>query len=89
MGYGVAIRYKFFLPSDPEEINKYQLNLFEEEFILIYHLKQGLPDFSEMPIFERKWLIDRFVEQKKKEEEHAKGNAHGTRSIGAGNRRVV
>ena len=33
-------------------------------------MKQGFNQIQEIPIFERKWLIDRSMEQKQKEEEH-------------------
>lgn len=38
----------------------------------MYHLKQGFNQIQEIPVCERKWFIDRFVEQKEKEEEHLK-----------------
>lgn len=38
----------------------------------MYHLKQGFEQIQQIPVFERKWLIDRFIEQKEKEEKHLK-----------------
>lgn len=35
----------------------------------MYHLRQGYSDIAQMPVYERKWIIDRFIEQKNKEEE--------------------
>jgi hypothetical protein len=32
-------------------------------------MRQGYEDIQYIPIFERKWLIDRFFEQKQKEKE--------------------
>tara|TARA_Y100000034_G_scaffold104648_1_gene131355 strand:+ start:14267 stop:14443 length:177 start_codon:yes stop_codon:yes gene_type:complete len=45
-------------------------NLMEEKFFFQYHMKMawyGVAD--KYPIFERKWLIERFMEQRKKENE--------------------
>jgi len=53
--------------------------LFEEEFIHIYHLGQDWQTIQKMPIYERKWLIDRFVEQKKAEEERMQSATRKTR----------
>jgi len=41
----------------------------EELFFFMYHLKQSRDNFMSLPINERKWLIDRFVKQKEKENE--------------------
>jgi hypothetical protein len=38
----------------------------------MYHLKQGFQQIQEIPIFERKWFIDRFIEQKEREEKEIK-----------------
>jgi len=57
---------------------RFKHNLFEEEFNLMYHLRQGYEDILDMPTFERKWMIDRFVEQKKKEEESIKKSGKKT-----------
>jgi len=35
----------------------------------MYHLHQGLPSSMCMPINTRKWMIDRFVQQKEQENE--------------------
>lgn len=35
----------------------------------MYHLRQGLHSSMSMPINTRKWLIDRFVQQKEQENE--------------------
>lgn len=43
----------------------------------MYHLKQGYSDIKDLPVYERKWLIDRFIEQKQKEEERSKQNNSG------------
>lgn len=59
---------------------KYRDNLLEEEFILIYHMRQGFDDVQGMPVAERKWLIDRFVEQKTKENEEIKNASRKGRS---------
>lgn len=53
---------------------RFKNNLFEEEFNLMYHLRQGYKDIQKMVVFERKWLIDRFIEQKQKEQEAMKGS---------------
>ncbi len=41
----------------------------EECFFFMYHLKQSRDNFMSLPINERKWLIERFVKQKEKENE--------------------
>jgi hypothetical protein len=41
----------------------------EEQFFFMYHLKQSRDSFMSLPINERKWLIERFVKQKEKENE--------------------
>ena len=38
-------------------------------------MKQGWKDVQGMQIYERKWIIDRFVQQKKNEEEQVNQNA--------------
>lgn len=45
----------------------------------MYHMKQGWSDVQDMQIHERKWLIDRFVEQKKREDEQIKRGQKSTR----------
>lgn len=39
----------------------------EEEFFFLYHLKVGRAAFLNYPIMIRKWMIERFIEQKEKE----------------------
>lgn len=41
----------------------------EEKFFFHYYLKMNRSDFLSMPIHERKWLIDRYINQRKKENE--------------------
>ena len=41
----------------------------EEFFFFMYHMKQSRENFMTLPINERKWLIDRFIQQKEKENE--------------------
>jgi hypothetical protein len=41
----------------------------EELFFFMYFMRQSRADFMSLPINERKWLIDRFVKQKEKENE--------------------
>jgi hypothetical protein len=41
----------------------------EELFFFMYHMKQSRENFMTLPINERKWLIDRFIQQKEKENE--------------------
>jgi len=41
----------------------------EEMFFFIYHLRQTRASFLTLPINERKWMIDRFIKQKDKENE--------------------
>lgn len=43
--------------------------MMEELFFFMYHLRQSREDFLSLPINERKWLIDRFIKQKNKENE--------------------
>lgn len=33
----------------------------------MYHMQQGFEDIQNIETFERKWIIDRFIEQKEKE----------------------
>lgn len=47
----------------------------------MYHMKQGYSDIKDLPVYERKWLIDRFIEQKKKEEEASKGGGSPPRGM--------
>lgn len=39
----------------------------EEEFFFLYHLRRSRQEFWNYPINHRKWLINRFIEQKEKE----------------------
>jgi len=41
----------------------------EELFFFMYHMKQSRNEFMNLPINERKWLIERFIQQKEKENE--------------------
>lgn len=41
----------------------------EELFFFMYHMRQSRENFMTLPINERKWLIDRFIQQKEKENE--------------------
>jgi hypothetical protein len=41
----------------------------EELFFFQYHMHMSKQDCMTIPIHERKWLIQRFIEQKKKEGE--------------------
>jgi hypothetical protein len=41
--------------------------MMEEIFFFQYHLHMSRAEAFNMPVHERKWLIDRFIEQKQKE----------------------
>lgn len=41
----------------------------EELFFFQYHLRMSKRDCWALPVHERKWLIQRFIEQKRKENE--------------------
>lgn len=41
----------------------------EELFFFQYHMHMSKQDCMCLPVHERKWLIQRFIEQKKKENE--------------------
>lgn len=41
----------------------------EELFLFHYHMHMSRADALSMPVFERKWVLNRFVEQKEKENE--------------------
>lgn len=41
----------------------------EEQWFFLYHLKQSRQSFLEYPIPERRWLINRYLHQKEKEQE--------------------
>ena len=44
-------------------------NLLEEKFFYLYHMNLKPEDSMSLPIIERQWYIQRFVEQKNKENE--------------------
>ena len=44
-------------------------NLMEEVFFFIYHLHMDRDTALRLPINERKWMIERFIQQKQKENE--------------------
>jgi hypothetical protein len=44
-------------------------NLMEETFFFMYHLHRGRKDVMQMPINERKWVVERFIQQKERENE--------------------
>lgn len=46
-------------------------NLHEEVFYLVNYLHMSYWEARSLPVGERKWLLERFVEQKKKENEQA------------------
>lgn len=39
----------------------------EELFFFQYHMRMSKKDSMTLPVHERKWIIQRFIEQKKKE----------------------
>lgn len=41
----------------------------EEKFFFLYHMHQDFETTMKMPINERKWMIERFIQQKNKEKE--------------------
>lgn len=41
----------------------------EELFFFMYHLNQSRANFMSLPINERKWIIERFIQQKERENE--------------------
>ena len=43
-------------------------------------LHQGHRDILDMPVFERKWYVDRFIEQKRKEAEEYQKAAQKAKS---------
>jgi len=45
-------------------------NLAEEIFFFLYHMKQPMSETLKLQINMRKWLINKFVEQKDRENEH-------------------
>lgn len=47
-------------------------------------LQQGYLDIRSMPVFERKWYVDRFIQQKQKEyEEYQKAAAQAKAQTGS------
>lgn len=44
-------------------------NLLEEKFFYLYHMNLKPEDSMALPIMERQWLMQRFVEQKNRENE--------------------
>jgi hypothetical protein len=45
-------------------------NLAEEIFFFLYHMRQPQTETLKLPIILRKWLINKFIEQKEKENQH-------------------
>lgn len=39
----------------------------EEVFFFQYHMRMSRIDSMTMPVYERKWMVERFIEQKEKE----------------------
>ena len=50
----------------------------EEMFFFMYHMRQSRDEFLSLPINERKWMIDRFIRQKEKENEEENDGDKGT-----------
>jgi hypothetical protein len=46
--------------------------LMEEQFFFKYHLRMSREEFRAYPILERKWMIDRFIKQREREDQHMK-----------------
>lgn len=46
-------------------------NLHEEVFYLVNYMHMSYWEVRSLPVTERRWLLDRFVEQKKKENDQA------------------
>lgn len=46
-----------------------QEELLEESFFLMYHLHLQPSEIDAMPVFNRKWIVQRFIHQKKVEKE--------------------
>jgi hypothetical protein len=44
----------------------------EEIFFFQYHLRMSRRDCMSMPIHERRWMVERFIQQKEKEQEQMK-----------------
>ena len=69
--YWFAVRSKFFLPQGSEEEPDPSLilreNLLEEKFFFWYHYRSDPDKSMSLPVIDRKWFIERFVEQREKE----------------------
>ena len=50
-------------------------------------LHQGHLDIGAMPTFERKWFVDRYIEQKKREYEEYQKSASQAKTQSSGRRR--
>ena len=46
------------------------LSLLEEMFFFQYHLNYDMDKAMRMPIFWRRWFVERFIAQKERESEH-------------------
>jgi len=44
----------------------------QEQFFFRYHLGMSREEFRSYPIDERRWMIDRFIQQKEREDEEMK-----------------
>lgn len=57
--------------GDPSERASLELweKLEEEIFFFMYHMRQERSKVLQMPINSRKWIIQRFIQQKEKENE--------------------
>jgi hypothetical protein len=47
-------------------------SLMREQFFFRYHMGMSRVEFRSYPIDERRWMIDRFLEQKEREDEEMK-----------------
>ena len=62
----------FFLPKEEGDNNpsgELELILLEEKFFFLYNYHTDLYQPFSLPIHERKWLIQRFLQQKRREQE--------------------
>ena len=50
----------------PQDLHE---EVMEEYFFLMYHLHMQYSEIDALPVFKRKWIIERFVQQKKMEKE--------------------
>lgn len=46
------------------------LALEEELFFLIYHMRQQMSEIISLPPYRRKWYIDKYIDQRSKEQEY-------------------